>query len=78
MDEATEKAAILGTSTFDFCWEAKLVTQVLKSFAVDSCIVWRHFERRELLQSLQSFKSFVSFRNSLKKVRNPAEFMMDA
>lgn len=59
-------------------WEQKIVSQGLKTVAINGFSAWRIYERRDILESDLAFKSIESWINALKKVQSTADFMIDA
>lgn len=72
---ATQEGEILRSDSSYQEWEQKIVVQTLKKVAVNAFLAWRMFERQDLLENYRLFKSLDSFRNALKKVQSPGEFM---
>lgn len=77
VDGATQQRAVLRSSTSSFKWEQKVVSQVLKTVAINGFFLWRIFQRRDLLESARSFKSLEKYRYQLNKVQGTADFMFD-
>lgn len=77
VDGATKQRAMLRSSTSHLKWEQKIVSQTLKTVAINAFLAWRMFKRQEILQSDTELKSLESFRNSLNRVQATADFMSD-
>lgn len=69
---------MLRSSNSHFKWEQKLVSQTIKTLAINAFITWRMFERQDLLESAETFCSLDSYRNVLNKVQATTDFMFHA
>ena len=68
---------MLRSSTSHFKWEQKLISQTIKTLAINEFIAWRIFQRRDLFEDRASFRSLDSYRIALNKVQAMAEFIHD-
>lgn len=78
VDGATQQRAVLQSKTSHLSWEQKMVSQFLKTPAINDFFVWRTYKQRELLSSYTTFKSLEAFCNVMKKLQSTAGFMLDA
>lgn len=77
VDGATQARAILRSPTSHLKWEQKIVSQVLKTLAVNSFVGWRMAERGDLIESSAAFRSLDDYRHSLNCVQSLADFTFD-
>ena len=77
VDGSAQARAILRSSTSSLKWEQKIVSQTLKTLAINAFIAWRMAEKESLLQSKEAFGSLEKFRASLNKVQSLADFIHD-
>jgi len=77
VDGASEMRANLRSPSSHFQWEQKLVSQTIKTVAINAFIGWRIYERRGLLETSDMFGSLDSFRNQLNNVQATNSFMLD-
>ena len=68
VDGATQERAMLRSSTSHFKWEQKLISQTIKTLAINGFIALSIFQRRDLLEDGASFRSLNSYRNALNVV----------
>jgi hypothetical protein len=59
-------------------WEQKIVTQTLKTLAVNGFIAWRIRQKKGMFENKESFIGFEHFRKCLNSVQAFAEFVLDA
>lgn len=78
VDGSAQARSILRCSTSSLQWEQKLVSQTLKSIAVNAFIAWRMAQKKELLISKEAFGSLDSYRDALNHVQPLADFIFDA
>ena len=78
VDGSAQARAILRSSTPSFKWEQKIVSQTIKTLAVNSFIAWRMTQKRNLLESRVSFQGLNSYRNSLNTLESLADFIYEA
>lgn len=68
VDGSAQQRAILRSSTSSLKWQQKVVSQTLKTLAVNSFMAWRINQAATLLETQQSYGSLDKFRSSLNKV----------
>ena len=54
-----------------------MVSEILKTLAVNAFFGWQMYERQDLLESAETFQSIEHYRNLLNKVESTADFMFD-
>ena len=75
VDGSAQARAILRSSTSSLKWEQKIVSQTIKTLAVNSFIAWRISEKKGMLESKEAFHSLDYFRDSLNALESLADFV---
>lgn len=78
VDGGTKLRAVMQSSNSHIKWEPNMVSQVLKTLAINELIYWRILHRREVLESKNGFNSHKEFRYSLNKFQFTANFLFGA
>lgn len=76
-EEATEQRVLLRSSTSHLSLGPKIVSQFLRSVALNEFFSCCIFKRRNSLQSSRNYKSLESFCNALNKFQSTADFVRD-
>jgi hypothetical protein len=77
VDGSAQARSILRSSTSSFAWEQKIVSQTLKTLAVNAFHAWRMSQNEDLLQTIDAFCSLDHYRNGLNSVQSLADFVFD-
>jgi YqaJ-like viral recombinase domain len=78
VDGSAQARSILRSATSSLKWEQKVVTQTIKTLAVNSFVAWRMRQKRSLLESKESFQNVEYYRGCLNAVQSLADFVLDA
>lgn len=74
VDGSAQARAILRSSTSSLKWEQKVVSQTIKTLAINAFIAWRMDQKKELLETKETFQSLNFYRRSLNEVESLADF----
>lgn len=77
VDGSAQARSILCCSTSSFPWEQKIVSQTLKTLAVNALIAWRMAKPEDLLCSKAHFGSLEQYRDAVNSVQALADFVFD-
>lgn len=69
VDGSAQARAVLRSPVSSVAWEQKIVSQTLKTLAVNAFVAYRMTARRDAVQSKESFGTLLTYRNRLNKVR---------
>ena len=78
VDGSAQARAILRSPTSSLKWEQKVVTQTLKTLAVNAFVAWRMRQKKSLLENKESFQNLEYYRGCLNAVQSLADFVLDA
>ena len=77
MDRSTQARVILRSSTSSFQWEQKIVSQMLKTIAINAFIAWRMNTREALLRTSETFRSLGHYRSTLNNLQSLRHFIFE-
>lgn len=70
--------SVLRSQSVSLLWEQKIVTQCLKTLAINAFVAYRMNECKEYLQSKETFRTLTYFRGKMNKVNSLSDFTIAA
>lgn len=74
VDGSAQARAILRSSTSSLKWEQKVVSQTIKTLAINSFLAWRMAQKKDMLGTKEVFQSLQYNRRTLNEVESLADF----